>query len=242
MGFLSLFRLFRLNRDAVGCWQARRDLSAYVDGGLSHGERHELSVHLRACSGCAARYDELARARQAMKRLRVMTPPAQLTTALRVIASQERQRRHARTQTLWGWLGLEGWALRVRNWMEPLAIPLAGGVVSTLVLFSMLAPTYPLAVASTTPDVPTVFYSDPTIKSAAPFGLSNDEVVVEVVIDEEGRVVDYTLPAVPANSSLRREIENNLLFVRFTPATSFGQPMGGRLRLSFRRSQIDVKG
>jgi hypothetical protein len=65
---------------------------------------------------------------------------------------------------------------------------------------------------------------------------------VEVVINEEGRVVDYTLPAVPANSSLRREIENNLLFVRFTPAMSFGQPTTGRLRLSFRRSQIDVKG
>lgn len=240
MGFFSLFRL---NRDAVDCWRARRNLSAFVDGSLPPADRHDLAIHIRSCSRCAARYDALASARHAIKRLAVKTPPPALTTALRVIASQERLRQQTRTSSLWSWLGLEAWALRARNLMEPLAIPLAGGVVSTLVLFSMLAPTYPIAVASSSiPDVPTVFHVDPTIKSAAPFGLSDDEVVVEVVIDEEGRVVDYTLPAVPANSSLRREIENNLLFVRFTPAMSFGQPTPGRLRLSFRRSQIDVKG
>lgn len=239
MGFFSLFRL---NRETVDCRRARRDISAFVDGALPHEERHSLSVHLRDCARCSAHYDDLARARQAMKRLAAKTPPPELATALRVIASQERARRQAKPESFWGWFGLDAWALRARNLMQPLALPFAGGIVSTLVLFSMLAPTYPIAVASSVPDVPTVFHVDASIKSAAPFGLSDDEVVVEVVINEEGRVVDYTLPAVPANSSLRREIENNLLFVRFTPAMSFGQPTTGRLRLSFRRSQIDVKG
>ena len=44
------------------------------------------------------------------------------------------------------------------------------------------------------------------------------------------------------NEALRREIENNLLFARFTPAMAFGQPKQGKLLVSFRRSHIDVKG
>ncbi|MCS7024506.1 MAG: zf-HC2 domain-containing protein [Bryobacteraceae bacterium] len=236
------FRLFQLKRDAFGCWQARRDLPDYVDGGLPQEARHSLSMHLRVCARCAARYDELAKARWAMKRLPKKHPPAQLTAALRVLASKECLRRQAEAQGAWGGFGFQAWTLRMRNLIEPLALPFAGGVLSALVLFSMLAPTYPIAVASSTPDVPTAFHVDPSIKSAAPFSLSKDEVVVEVVIDGEGRMVDYRLPAVPANSALRREVENNLLFVRFTPAMSFGQPTAGRLRLSFRRSQIDVKG
>jgi hypothetical protein len=116
--------------------------------------------------------------------------------------------------------------------------------VSALFLFSMLVPTYPLMLEQGIQDVPTAFYTEVSVKSLAPFGFTGDEVFVDLVIDEQGRVVDYTLPHLPAgqNAALRRAIENNLLFAQFTPATTFGQPTAGRIRLSFRRSQIDVKG
>jgi hypothetical protein len=39
------------------------------------------------------------------------------------------------------------------------------------------------------------------------------------------------------------EIENNLvLFSRFAPATVFGRPTWGKVLVSFRRSQISVRG
>ena len=41
---------------------------------------------------------------------------------------------------------------------------------------------------------------------------------------------------------IRRNIESSLLFTKFTPATTFGQPMSGKIRLSFRNSSINVKG
>jgi len=125
--------------------------------------------------------------------------------------------------------------------MQPLAIPLAGGLTSSLMLFAMLAPSYPGVARASVDDVPTAFYQEPSVKSIAPFGLSNDEVTVELTLDETGQVIDYYLPD-KASEELRREVENTLLFARFTPALAFGQPTTGRLRISFRRSHIDVKG
>jgi len=41
---------------------------------------------------------------------------------------------------------------------------------------------------------------------------------------------------------MRRRIEGMLLLIEFNPATSFGQPVEGRMRLSLSASHIDVKG
>lgn len=240
---MRLRSVFNLSQNSVDCWRARRKLSAYLDSVLPHSERRAITVHLRECPRCTAQYEELSQTRSILRRAPMKTPPADLTVALRVLASQERSRQQqSKKPTAFDWLPFEAWTLRTRNWMQPLAIPFAGGIVSALVLFSMLVPAYPMLERSSSGDVPTTFYTDPTIKSVAPFELSKDEVMVELVIDEDGRVIDYSLPGGPANAALRREIENNLLFARFTPATAFGQPKQGKLLVSFRRSHIDVKG
>jgi hypothetical protein len=46
------------------------------------------------------------------------------------------------------------------------------------------------------------------------------------------------------NIEVRRSVERTLLFTEFTPATSFGQAIPSKLRLSLRRgaSAITVKG
>jgi len=41
---------------------------------------------------------------------------------------------------------------------------------------------------------------------------------------------------------LRHSIENSLLFTEFWPATNFGRPIAGTIRISFRSSHIDVRG
>ena len=83
------------------------------------------------------------------------------------------------------------------------------------------------------------------VKGMAPFFGGGDDVVVDVTVDEQGRMIDYAVVAgatALANASLRRRLENVLLFTEFTPATSFGQPMSSKTRLWFRTSRIDVKG
>lgn len=226
------------------CRRTATLLSAYVDEALPHAERREVAVHVRECASCESRYRELAATRKLVKRLPLRTPPPELNAKLRQLAAQASA---ARREELLGqgavrfaWQSVR---LRMQNVMQPLAIPFAGGLVSALVLFSMLVPTYPAAAAkNTSPDVPSAFYQGPSLKSIAPFASYGDEFVVEVTIDEQGQVIDYTLPEGKVSAETKREIENTLLFVRFNPATFFFQPTSGKIRLSFSRSRIDVKG
>jgi hypothetical protein len=136
-----------------------------------------------------------------------------------------------------------------QNLMRPLAIPTAGGFLSAVVLFcllpiGMISPSLALSVATIT-DVPTALYTDATVKSISPVGFTDEDVVVELTIDDQGRILSYTIPDCPHSvkcPGLRRNIESSLLFTQFTPATTFGQPMSGKVRLSFRNSSINVKG
>ncbi len=94
-------------------------------------------------------------------------------------------------------------------------------------------------------DVPTVLSTEASVKGVQPIGLSQNEVVLDVVIDDQGRMIDYAVvrgDLAMKNSDLRRRIENNLLFTQFTPATAFGQPMSGRIRVSLTANHIEVKG
>jgi hypothetical protein len=183
---------------------------------------------------------------RALRSLPAREPQPELRTWLRVIASHERQRRIARrdlasTVALWR----ERFELFFDNFWRAIFWPAAGGVASAVVLFSMcVVPAYPLR-ARTTADVPTILTTEVAVKGTAPFFGGGDEVAVDVTVDEQGRMIDYAVVAgasALANASLRRRLENVLLFTEFTPATSFGQPMPSKMRLWFRTSRIDVKG
>jgi hypothetical protein len=182
----------------------------------------------------------------ALRRLPARTPPAGLTTSLRVLASRERQRAQHR-----GWQqGFSAWALRTRMWMDhlmrPLAVPFAGGVLSALALFSIwLVPTYPQLTASKF-DIPTTLTTDPTVKSMTAVGLSSrDLIVVDVFVDNSGHMIEYKIVSgngVLTDAALRHRLENMLVLTEFFPATEFGRPTAGRVRLSVVSSTIDVKG
>ncbi len=183
---------------------------------------------------------------ESLRSLSVKVPPAELRTSLRVIASRERQRRleHRSLATIWhAWR--ENARLFLDNVVLSLALPFAGGVFSTVVLFSMfVVPAYPL-LSNTDRDVPTVLNTPVAVKSIAPFSVGDTDVVVDVTVDEQGRMLDYAIVAgasVLANPQMRRRLENALVFSNFTPATSFGQPMMSKMRLWFHSSRIDVRG
>ena len=175
----------------------------------------------------------------ALRNLRRRMPPPDLRSRLRVVASRERTR--AMGQNI---VFADRCRLFIDNLMRPLALPMAGGLFSTVLLFSMcVMPMYSVH-ASSTSDVPISLRTDATLLVTAPIAAAPEDVILDVTIDAEGRMIDYKIVSGDASDdeTLRRSIEGTLLLTRFVPATRFGQPVEGRMRLSLRTSYIDVKG
>jgi len=166
-------------------------------------------------------------------------PPPRLGTSLRVIASKERQRLiqgHGVRQVCASWMDRTRQSFQ--DMLRPLALPAAGGIFSAVVLFSMwLVPTYPLR-AKILADIPTSLTTsvDPSVdvtKGSSGVGL-RDSVLVDVEVDDQGRFVDYQIvrgASAVSDPTTRRRMENLLWFTKFAPATSFGTPMAGRVRV-----------
>ena len=199
--------------------------------------------HLAGCPECEAEVQQFARVRDAVRRLPVATPPEHLTSVLRVIASQERSRRLARLHPI------RHFADRVHLWidnlMRPLALPLAGGLISAILLFAMLIPSFGFQKDFGSYDVPAaLLFTDPAVKSQNLLGMPEEDFVVKAMIDGQGRVIDYTIvsgPDVINDAELKRAVANKLLFMQFVPATAFGSPTLGTIVLSFNRTMVIVK-
>jgi hypothetical protein len=134
--------------------------------------------------------------RRALRMMPVPVPPADLSTKLRVIASREHQRRRVRSS----WAGIwenfkQNSRLWISNLMRPLAIPTAGGFVSASLLFGVLAPSLAVpGVAARANDIPTMLYTEASVKYFIPVGFEPDDLVVEITVDEHGRMMDYSIP------------------------------------------------
>lgn len=200
---------------------------------------------MRDCGPCARESERYQRVRQALRSLPQRTPPPELAVRLRVVASK------ARLQSVSGvspWIRFrDRFQLTLSNLMRPLALPLAGGLCSAVVLFSALVPTFNSTFAMNKAlapgDVPTMLTTEPMVKYMAPIAFETGAVDVDLKIDEQGRIVDYAIvSAGKQTDQLRRSIENNLLFTEFWPATAFGRPIAGTVRVSFRSNRIEVRG
>lgn len=187
--------------------------------------------------------DNQRRIRQALRSLPHRTPPAELTVRLRVSASHERARNTGRKSR--AGFSFDRLGLALDNLMKSLALPAAGGLCAAILLFMILIPTFSGAFyMGTAIDVPTGLSTGPAVKSLAPIGFQYGDAEVDLRIDEQGRIINYSIVGGQGieKDALRRSIENNLLFTQFTPATAFGIPITSTLRLSFSSSRIDVKG
>jgi hypothetical protein len=228
------------------CLTVRSKASAYADNALSQEERLEMRQHMQDCQICARESERYQRIREALRSLPRRIPPSDLTVRLRVAASQ------ARTLTANGasdWTRLrDRFQLAVSNLMRPLALPLAGGLCAALVLFSALVPTFTstFAISKTDSllDVPTMLSTEPSLKYMAPIAFGEADAIVDLNIDDQGRIVNYSIVSAPGQTEqLRHRIENSLLFTEFWPATAFGKPISGTVRISFHNSShVEVKG
>jgi hypothetical protein len=228
------------------CQQVKWLLSVFEDDVTLDSDRLQIINHLNECSDCANRAGQIRAVRLSLKNLPKEKLPPHLAFVLRSMASREsaRRRRHANFRASLR-AAAEWLSLRVNNLMKPIALPAAGGLVSAIVLFSMVMFNFQGIVTTPHPnDVPTVLSTDASVQSSI-LDFHGDELVVDVLVDEGGRVIDYTIPEDPLHPrspDMRRSLENSLLFTVFKPATTFGQPVSGWVRLSLRRIETDVKG
>ena len=215
-------------------------VSLLLDRRVSAGEQESVLAHLESCRRCGAEFESMRELRGALRQLDNPEMPARLIEELRMLALNQRLQRLSRVSFS---ARAQRWVTRVQllfdNLMRPLALPFAGGVLSALVMFAMLVPSlaFPHNFRN---DVPLwTLYTNPALEEMNPVD-AGDETVVEVTIDERGRVQAYVV----TQGQMTPEIENNLvLFSRFAPATIFGQPTWGKVLVSFRRShQISVRG
>ena len=231
----------------MSCQSVRKFISAYLDGTLAGDERATVTRHLAHCRDCEALWQESRHVRFTLHDLAALPVPPVLAGRLRVLASREQMRRIARVS-----LGTRilRWVDYARLWadnlMRPLALPFAGGVLSALVLFSMLVPTLAFRFNFHN-DVPTALYTQASLEASfpetAPFTFNYDsETTVEVTVNERGEIADYSLVGGQVDGKLDAAIANILFFSSFKPATLFGRPTYGKLWLTFRRSHISVRG
>ena len=207
-------------------------------------ERHRIRQHLSACRDCARESSGHQRMREVVHSLPRRTPPPDLTLRLRVAASKARAQ-----QGPGRWSKIrDRFELALSHLMRPLALPAVGGFCSAVFLFSSLVPTFmptfAMAHAVFLWDVPTTLTTQPTVKYMAPIAFGGDA-VVDVRIDEQGRIVGYAIVSFTGQNAeqLRRSIQNNLVFTEFWPATAFGVPVAGTVRISYRSpANIDIRG
>jgi len=224
----------------MNCRKVRRTALADLQAALSPAERDEVMAHLNVCQACALEFLERRLLRDGLRALPKKTPPPELGLRLRVVASRHlhRQRRGRFERTL------DRLVLDFEDMMRPLAVPLAGGLMSTIFLFAMLVPSLAVRI-SFAHDVPIGLTTEATLKSAAPISFDSGDAVVDVTVDDQGRMLEYSIVSDRSredNASFCQSIANYLLFTTFTPGTSFGQPVGGTIRLNFRSSYVNVRG
>jgi hypothetical protein len=232
----------------MDCQQVKLMLSAFQDGCVVDSERRSIVAHLDRCGECSLHLGQLEMVRQSLRAAPRRPMPAHLSFALRSLASREatRQRYYAGFRGFVRGLG-ERAGLFATNLMRPLALPAAGGLASAVFLFSMVMTNFQDIVRDHPNDVRlAAIATDASVRNIL-FEMSEDsEITLDILVDEQGRVVDYTFPDGAGEiktAPMRRKLESTLLLTEFTPATTFGRAVSGWVRVKFSgRSEIDVKG
>ena len=211
----------------------------YLDGQTTGEERVEMERHLEACPECTTQSAQFERLRAEMRSMPALRVPADLDVRLQVLASRElvRQRASASLSARLMYWGSQ-LKLAADNLMRPLAVPLAGGLTSAVVLFGALMPSLGMQ-RTVSNDVATPLYQEASVEMMPELvgKESGGDTTIEVRVDERGRLIDFTVP----DGQMTSEIGNMILFTQYAPARVFFQPArGGKIML--RRSRIVVKG
>jgi anti-sigma factor RsiW len=215
--------------------------SAYLDGAVSGKQMQLIAKHLEICEGCREEFDALRHMQHSLAVLGPAKAPADMGTRLRVAISHE----IAAKKSNWR----DTLALKWDNAFRPLVVQVSAGLASSVALVggimlllgavaapqTVMANDEPLMGSLTTPHY---LYS---AVMPRPIVTGNDSaIVVEAMINENGRVYDYSIVSGPEDAAVRSQVIDQLTLSVFEPARVFGTPVRGRVVLTF--SGISVQG
>lgn len=225
--------------ERLQCPQAKRLFSPYLDGAVTGTEMIALQNHLAECGACNGEYQRLQRTQQLLTSIGRPKVPTDLGLKLRLAISREAaQARRGR---------FEGLMVRLENVLEAFMVPVTAGFVSALIIFG-IAMVYFVTPSSLQAknDVPLVMVNTGPQLQPSAFGMTmdsidDDSLVIEALVDTNGRVQDYRILSDPNGSkTVLPQVKQMLIFTTFRPALSMGRPTPSKAVLSF--SKISVKG
>jgi anti-sigma factor RsiW len=229
----------------MSCDNAQELISLLLDGRLPAAERENMLTHADICRDCGSTLASLQGQRALLRKMAETPIPEVLAARLSVLASHERERQLARVNIRERLRRLSAKIdLVFENLMRPVALPVTGGLLSTLLLFALMMPSLSFSHQtggydfSTAPqgslvanpwdqgadddarDFPRIFASPDQAKS--------DYVnIVNLTIDESGRVVDWSI----VRGQVTDEMKDIILFSHFVPATTFGVRTSGTIQV-----------
>jgi hypothetical protein len=221
----------------MSCRETKSLLSLYLDGRVTGAQMQDVARHLAECGGCNGEFVSLRQSQRLVAGLGRRKAPPELSVRIRSALSREAARTPRRRLELLG--------MRVEEALNSFAVPATAGVVTAIVFFGLLMGLFavPEQLEASNDSVPAVLYTPPELDSSL-FGLSTapGSLLVEAVVDANGRVQDYRLisPPTEETAQIMPQLKNMLIFTVFRPATTLGKPTTGRVVLSF--SKINVKG
>lgn len=220
----------------MNCAEVRSRLGEHLDGRRAGSATPGLESHLECCPSCRHEHAALRNTQQLVAALGRRPAPPELALRIRLAVMQQRDRTFARR--------LRAYGVRVENALNTFMVPATAGLVTSAISFGLFVgffaapPPVPAAL-----DVPTVLYMPPRLGSASVSAsprVSTGPIVVEISVDENGRLQDYRIVSGEDTPLVRRELDRSLMLAHFEPAISFGQPTPGRLVVTF--DNVNVKG
>jgi hypothetical protein len=220
------------------CAEAKSMFSPYLDGAVTGTQMHALSRHLDTCADCNREYALLRRTQELLASVGRRKAPADLPLRLRLAIS--RAAAEARRPPF------EGLFVRLQNLVHAFMVPATAGLVAAVVIFAfVIGVTMPELQARNINDVPLMLYTGPELEESSfattVSAVNEDSLVIEALVDANGRVQDYRILSDSDNSQkLLPEVKRMLIFTTFRPAMSMGRPTASHAVLSF--SKINVRG
>lgn len=226
--------------DNLNCSAVRNSLWELADKGADAIPPGEIAKHVENCRGCRRERLDMAALREGLRNLphRGMNPL--LAMKLRVMASRESARRIRRRDFEARWAEFISQArLLFDNLLRPLAVPAAGGLLSSLFCFGLMLDNLHIG-PTWQNDIPVGLFTQVTIDDVSPFYSKGKDVIVQLTVDADGKVSDFSLPQGSASPEEMQDIGNLVLYSTFTPATAFGQRVAGKILVGIQH--INIKG
>jgi hypothetical protein len=213
------------------CEAMRAEFSAYLDSAMSGLEMAAIHTHLEGCVPCATEFAVWRDVQRSLGELGPAPAPPALQRQLRAAIAAERQ---LGSYLPWYRQILRAWQATI----APMALRLSGGLAVALLLVGGMGWLFaaPIAVQANDDKLANLAPARYLYSQVPPQSIdlrADAPIVVEALVDEQGRVYDYEVLQGLPDQHVRLQVEGNLLASVFKPATVFGVPVRGRVVMTY---------